>query len=145
MYENKFPRKSSLPFGDCRYNVVCNSKAIIYTGSKSEIFQSSNLGLHNDPLLAARLGRDLGGGEGQPAHWRRGDDQGQAVHHLRGGVPGRLRQRAHAADQRRLLRGSDGEGCARDPGGLKGGQKAAGGTAQRSLCSRAVWAAHFAD
>jgi hypothetical protein len=99
--------------------------------------------MHHDALLAARLRRNPGRHQGQPTHWRGRDDQGQALHPLRGGVPRRMRQRAHGPDQRRLLRGSDGEGHARDSGGFEGGKEAAGGSAERPLRGRTLRAAHL--
>ena len=63
-------------------------------------------GLHHDAVLAARLGRR----DRRPASEKLGIGIGETtrrrpVHADRGRMPGRLRQRADGADQRRLLRG----------------------------------------
>jgi hypothetical protein len=109
------------------------------------MFLVLSLDLYDDALLAARLGRNPGRHQGEPSDRRGRDDQGQALHPLRGGVPRRMRQRAHGPNQRRLLRGPDGEGHARDSQRPEGGAEAAGGAAQRTLRRRTVWTAHLAD
>src|SRR6516162_11904392 len=63
-------------------------------------------GLHDDAVLAARFGR-TGPRLSEQAPYRRWRHHaGRALHFGRGGMPGRLRQRADPASQRRFLRGS---------------------------------------
>lgn len=71
--------------------------------------QLTCLRTRTDTLPARRLRLRLHrqGDRGEPGHQGGPHDRGRALHLHRGRVPGRLRQRAHGADQRRLLRGPD--------------------------------------
>lgn len=51
--------------------------------------------------------RDRKGDQGAPGDQAGRDNEGRTLHVHRGGVPGRLRQRPHDPDQRRLLRRPD--------------------------------------
>ena len=70
----------------------------------------------------------------------RRDQRRRPVHGGRGGMPGRLRQRAHGADQRRLLRGPDARAHGRDhrrPQGRQGGAQGSQTGRQGSAPGRA--------
>src|SRR6185437_9432598 len=63
--------------------------------------------LHDDAVLAPRVGCDRRDLQEKARHRHRRDHAGQEIHPVRGRVPRRLRQRAdHSGEQRRFLRGS---------------------------------------
>ncbi len=66
----------------------------------------SAAGLHDDAVLAARLGRCGRRLRAKARHRHRRDERRRPLHPGRGRMPRRLRQRADPAGQRRFLRGS---------------------------------------